>query len=151
RPRGRGAQRARRRTGGERMSDTSRPKPAKGRPRQPTGPTQPDHPWVKCGGCQEILFRKEIERKLNVCAKCGYHLRLTVEQRVMVLVDRGSFEELDAELTAADPLGFQDTVAYPDRVEAARAKTGRAEALISGFATFEGRRAAVGIFDFNFL
>ena len=47
--------------------------------------------WIKCTACQEILFRKEVERRLFVCPKCETHLRLTVEQRLLTIVDRGSF------------------------------------------------------------
>ncbi|MBI3303009.1 MAG: acetyl-CoA carboxylase carboxyl transferase subunit beta, partial [Deltaproteobacteria bacterium] len=46
--------------------------------------------WVKCPSCQEILFRKELERRLFVCPRCAYHHRLSVEQRLMLIVDRGS-------------------------------------------------------------
>ncbi len=127
------------------------PKPARARTRAPKSAAQPDHPWVKCGGCQEILFRKEIERKLNVCSKCGHHLRLTVEQRLIVLVDRGTFEEVDAGLAAGDPLGFHDAMPYPQRLQDARERTGKTEALIGGFAALDGRRVAIGIFDFHFL
>jgi acetyl-CoA carboxylase carboxyl transferase subunit beta len=110
-----------------------------------------DHPWVKCPGCQDILFRKEIERRLNVCPKCGHHLRLTADQRVVLLADRGSFAEIDADLSAADPLGFRDSLPYPDRILEAKTRTGRNEALVSGLCTIEGRRVALGVFDFAFL
>lgn len=113
--------------------------------------TSPDHPWVKCPGCQEILFRKEVERKLNICPKCGHHFRLTVDQRLMLLIDRGSLQELDAGLTAGDPLGFEDTVPYPRRLRDAQGRTGRSEAVVTGLASIEGRRLAIGIFDFFFL
>jgi acetyl-CoA carboxylase carboxyl transferase subunit beta len=118
---------------------------------RPAGAGPADHPWVKCPGCQDILFRKEIERRLNVCPKCGYHLRLTVDQRLMLLVDRGSFEETDADLTAADPLGFRDSLPYRQRIVEARARSGRNEALVTGCCTIEGRRVALGVFDFGFL
>ena len=110
-----------------------------------------DHPWVKCPGCQEILFRKEIERKLNVCPKCGHHLRLTAEQRIVLLVDRGSFEETDAGLSAADPLGFRDSMPYPERIADAKKRTRRCEAVVTGLGAIEGKRVALGVFDFAFL
>jgi acetyl-CoA carboxylase carboxyl transferase subunit beta len=115
------------------------------------GAAPADHPWVKCPGCQEILFRKEIERKLNVCPKCGHHLRLTVDQRLVLLADRGSFEETDAAMAAADPLGFHDSMPYPQRISNARARTGKNEALLTGFCTIEGQRIALALFDFGFL
>lgn len=110
-----------------------------------------DNPFVKCPGCQEFLLRKDIVRKLNVCPKCGHHLRLTVDQRLLVLADRGSFEETDAGLSAADPLGFRDSVEYPRRVADARSRAGRNEAVLTGLCTIDRRRVALGIFDFGFL
>lgn len=113
--------------------------------------TPPDHPWLKCPGCQEILYRKEVERKLNTCPKCSHHFRLTVDQRMLLLIDRGSFEELDALLTAGDPLGFADTILYPQRLADAQRRTGRSEAVVTGVGSIDGRRVALGVFDFHFL
>ena len=64
--------------------------------------------WEKCPGCGEINYKKLLERRLSVCPRCGHHLRLSVEQRLVITVDRGSFRERDAEVGAADPLGFRD-------------------------------------------
>ena len=76
--------------------------------------------WLKCTACQEILFRKEVERRLFVCPKCGAHMRLTVEQRLLMIVDRGSFVEHDATLSSADALGFSDRKPYTTRLADAR-------------------------------
>jgi acetyl-CoA carboxylase carboxyl transferase subunit beta len=124
-----------------------------GQPRRskPAAAANADNPFLKCPSCQEFLLRKDLARKLNVCPKCNHHLRLTVDQRVQMIVDRGSFEEVDKGLTAADPLGFHDSIPYPQRVAEARARSGRNEALVTGLCTIEGRRAALGIFDFGFL
>jgi acetyl-CoA carboxylase carboxyl transferase subunit beta len=110
-----------------------------------------DGPFVKCPRCQEFLVRKDIVRKLNVCPKCGHHLRLTVDQRVVLLADRGTFEEIDEGLTAGDPLGFKDSVEYPQRVADARMRTGKSEGVACGLCAIEGRKAALGIFNFEFL
>ncbi len=107
--------------------------------------------WVKCLGCKEIAFRKEVERNLNVCPKCGYHLRLTVEQRLAITVDRGSWRELFAALAIGDPLEFADSRPYPERLQAARRSSGRNDAVVTGIAKIEGRRAALAIMDFNFM
>jgi acetyl-CoA carboxylase carboxyl transferase subunit beta len=116
-----------------------------------TRATGEDHPWTKCPGCGEILYRKEAERRLNLCPKCGRHLRLTTDQRLVLLVDRGSFEEMDATMVAGDPLSFQDSVPYPERLRDAQKRTGRTEAVVTGVAMIEGRKVALGIFDFAFL
>ena len=52
--------------------------------------------WEKCPRCGEINYRKLLERRLFVCPRCGHHLRLTLEQRLLVTADRGSFRERDA-------------------------------------------------------
>jgi acetyl-CoA carboxylase carboxyl transferase subunit beta len=107
--------------------------------------------WVKCPGCKEIAFRKEVERNLNVCPKCGYHLRLTVEQRLAITVDRGTWRELFNDLRIDDPLDFVDSRSYPERLEAARRTGARNDAAVTGLAKIEGRRAAFIVMDFNFM
>jgi acetyl-CoA carboxylase carboxyl transferase subunit beta len=107
--------------------------------------------WVKCPGCKEIAFRKEVERNLNVCPKCGYHLRLTVEQRLAITIDRGSWRELFADLAIGDPLEFVDSRPYRQRLEAARQASGRNDAVVTGIGKIERRMAAVAVIDFNFM
>jgi acetyl-CoA carboxylase carboxyl transferase subunit beta len=107
--------------------------------------------WLKCTGCQEILFRKEVERRLFVCPKCGVHLRLTVEQRLLMIVDRGSFIEHDVTLGTSDALGFVDRKPYSTRLAEACQKTERREAVVCGTAMIHGRPVALGVFDFTFL
>jgi acetyl-CoA carboxylase carboxyl transferase subunit beta len=107
--------------------------------------------WIKCSACQEILFRKEVERRLFVCPKCNAHLRLTVDQRLLTIVDRGSFVELDAALRSGDPLHFADRRPYDERLRAAQKKSGRGEAVVCGVATISGRSTALAVFDFSFL
>src|SRR3989304_4825632 len=81
--------------------------------------------WAKCPRCKNLIYQKELERNLQVCPKCGYHHRLSATDRIAVTLDPGSFVEFDAGLTSVDPLGFTD---YPEKLEAARRRTGRAEA-----------------------
>jgi acetyl-CoA carboxylase carboxyl transferase subunit beta len=124
---------------------------AQTRPPASTDSGRTEDIWVKCQGCKEIIFRKEAERNLNVCVKCGYHFRLTVEQRLIITVDRSSWRELFSDLAAGDPLGFTDTRPYPQRLEAARRATGHNDAVLTGTAKIEGRPAAIGVMDFNFM
>ncbi|HUN57067.1 MAG TPA: acetyl-CoA carboxylase, carboxyltransferase subunit beta [Candidatus Binataceae bacterium] len=113
--------------------------------------TPADDIWVKCPGCKEITFRKEVERNLNVCPRCGHHLRVTVEQRLAITIDRGTWHEMFAELRIGDPLGFVDSKPYPERMEQARRKAGRNDAVVTGVGKIVGRPAAVAIMDFNFM
>jgi len=96
----------------------------------------PTDVFDKCKGCGEILYRERLAQNLNVCPNCGYHLRVSAHAYVSILLDSGSFEELDEDLKAADPLGFSDLKDYPARIAAAEAK-GKNEALVSGTGTLE--------------
>jgi acetyl-CoA carboxylase carboxyl transferase subunit beta len=111
----------------------------------------PEDLWVKCPGCREIAFRKEVERNLNVCLKCGHHFRLTVEQRLSITADRGSWRELAAGLTVGDPLEFRDSKAYPERLDQARSASGRGDAIVIGTCRIGNRAVPLGVMDFNFM
>src|SRR5207248_3271188 len=99
--------------------------------------------FVRCPSCRERSYRKDLERRLNVCASCGHHFRLTVEQRPLITVDRGSFAEIDAALVATDPLRWIDQRPYPERLAAARAATGHGDALVTGSASIEAIAVAL--------
>jgi len=113
--------------------------------------TPSDDIWSKCPTCKEISFRKEVERNLNVCPKCGHHFRLTVGQRLSITVDRGSWHEMFADLAIGDPLGFVDSKPYPKRMHQAREASGRNDAVAVGVGKIEDRPVAIGVMDFEFM
>ena len=113
--------------------------------------TPSDDIWSKCPTCKEISFRKEVERNLNVCPKCGHHFRLTVSQRLSITVDRGSWREMFADLAIDDPLGFVDSKPYPKRMRQAREASGRNDAVVVGVGKIEDRPVAIGVMDFEFM
>ncbi|MDR7507798.1 MAG: acetyl-CoA carboxylase, carboxyltransferase subunit beta [Armatimonadota bacterium] len=104
--------------------------------------------WARCPRCQKLVYRKELERHLRVCPRCGYHHRLSAAERLEITLDPGSFREYDAGLTSTDPLAFEG---YAAKLAEARARTGRAEAVLTGEGTIEGWRAVVGALDFFFM
>ena len=107
--------------------------------------------WLKCNHCREIVYRKEVERNNKVCPKCDYHFPISVLERISLLVDLGTFKEWDAELGPQDPLNFQDTKSYKDRVKAHQEKTGRKDAMVIGEGMMNGRRVVLCVFDFSFM
>jgi acetyl-CoA carboxylase carboxyl transferase subunit beta len=107
--------------------------------------------WVKCPSCKEIAFRKEVERNLNVCGKCGHPYRLTLSQRLSITADRGSWHELFADIAIGDPLEFVDSKPYPGRLAAARKSAGRNDAVVVGTATVKEHPVALAIMDFEFM
>jgi acetyl-CoA carboxylase carboxyl transferase beta subunit len=111
----------------------------------------PPDAWTKCPGCDEQIFTRQLERSQRVCPTCGHHYRMSIGERIDMLLDEGSFQERDAGLESLDPLGFEDQQPYPSRVEAARLKTGLREAAVWGTGAIEGHRIAIAILDFRFM
>jgi len=111
----------------------------------------PDGLWMRCEGCEKPVFKKAVEERLYVCPECGYHFRISARERLKMVLDENTFEEHDANLVAADPLGFVDSEPYPERIARHREKSGLKEAIITGCGRIRGRMAAVGVMDFNFL
>ena len=86
-----------------------------------------------------------------VCPKCEHHFRLSVDQRLGLLCDQGSFEEFDRELRSSDPLGFRDQLRYKERLKKAEKRTGNADAVRTGKGRMNGRPVFLGVFDFFFM
>ena len=107
--------------------------------------------WVKCKSCNEIIYRRVIERNFQVCPKCNYHFQIPARRRIENLVDPGTFIEYDVNLTSADPLEFKDTKRYPHRVKEAQDTTGQRDAIVCGEAKIEGQPAMLGVFEFAFM
>ncbi len=120
------------------------------RKERPTKSEAPSH-WIKCESCQALMYFKEIAAKRYVCPKCGYHMRLSVEDRIEILCDENSFVEMDTGLSPVDPLNFVDKKSYKKRVEEGVKKTGRSSSVVSGECTINGVAAEVVIFDFGFM
>jgi acetyl-CoA carboxylase carboxyl transferase subunit beta len=107
--------------------------------------------WSKCNACQEIIYKKELERNLHVCPKCSYHFPIPAQKRLTIVTDEDSFEELDRVLSPLDPISFRDLKKYADRLHEAQQKTGLKDAFITGKGTIHGSPAMIGVFEFNFL
>ena len=111
----------------------------------------PHDVFEKCDGCGEILYGERLARNLGVCPECGNHFRISAPRYVELLADPDSFEEEDAGMTSGDPLNFSDLKDYSDRLRAARHRTGRNEAVITGRARIEGIAVALAVMDFSFI
>lgn len=107
--------------------------------------------WVKCSGCLEMVHANELKDNLNCCPKCNYHYRLTVKQRIDLLIDKDTFVELFDNIMPKDVLNFEDTLAYSKRLEKAQEKSGNKEAIIVGAGNLGSKKIAIGILDFNFM
>jgi len=119
-----------------------------GIPAQVTPAGIPAGLWEKCPKCRAMLYVKELARNLRVCDKCQHHFQLSSDERLTLLVDPGCFMEIDAELSAIDPLQFPD---YAQKLAAACKKTGMKEAFRYGDAEVVGIPVVFGVADFAFI
>jgi len=107
--------------------------------------------WIKCPACGAISFYKEVQKEHNTCPKCGYHFRMSAEDRIKLLADEGTFVEMDTNLEPNDPLKFVDKKSYKKRIEEGYKKTGRKSSVISGECKINGIDTQLVVFDFNFM
>ena len=108
----------------------------------------PADAWEKCEECGHIDIKERFVRALNVCPNCGAHRRISAQEYIDLLVDEGSWHELDEKLRSADPLHFEN---YPERMQAAVKKAGPLEAIRTGFARLDGLPIDLGVMDFAFM
>jgi acetyl-CoA carboxylase carboxyl transferase subunit beta len=107
--------------------------------------------WVKCEGCRQIIWKKELEDNFNVCTKCDYHFRIDAASRLMLLLDEDSIETSDENLASTDPLGFTDTRPYKARLEKSQADTGLKDAIINASGKLNGRPVIVSAMEYSFI
>lgn len=111
----------------------------------------PDGLWVKCDNCTEIIYKKELDKKMYVCPKCDHHFRIGSKQYIDILLDKNSFVPLFDKIKSSDPLKFKDSRKYSDKYKAAVQKTGLNEAVVTGEGKVEGIAVCIAIMDFSFL
>ena len=111
----------------------------------------PEGLWVKCPGCQQTIYQQTIDERLGVCPECEHHFYVSAQQRIIQVLDTGTFEELDADLMPTDPLEFEDKKKYVDRLVAEQKRTGLSDAALTGTGMIRARRVAFGITDSAFI
>ena len=104
--------------------------------------------WLRCDGCEGMVYRKAVTANLEVCPDCDHHFRVGATERVEQLTDPASFEELFADVVPIDPLKFEWAgKSYAERIEVEQDRTGNMEAVKTGVAYVKGRRVALGVMD----
>jgi len=105
----------------------------------------------KCAGCGEILYTERLSQNLGVCPHCGHHTRITADRYLEVLLDDGTFEEIDADMRSGDPLLFSDLKPYSQRLVGAEKKVGRPSGVLTGTGAIHGTTVAIAVMDFRFI
>ncbi|HUM03490.1 MAG TPA: acetyl-CoA carboxylase, carboxyltransferase subunit beta [Thermoanaerobaculia bacterium] len=107
--------------------------------------------FLKCDGCRETLYSKEVERNQQVCPKCQHHFTLSADARMKLLFDEERFQPLFGEVRPTDPLKFKDSKRYRDRLKEYESRTGRPDAIVAGTGTLEGHPVVVAVLDYAFI
>jgi acetyl-CoA carboxylase carboxyl transferase subunit beta len=125
--------------------------------RTPIAPTNakpsrvPEGLWIKCPGCSQIIYNKDLATNLNVCPKCAHHFRVNATERLRMLFDGGSWTEYDKGLVSMDPLAFSDTKPYKARLKAGIEATGLKDAVIVGSGSIDGIQVIVAAMEYEFI
>ena len=107
--------------------------------------------WVKCEGCRQIIWKKDLEDNLNVCPKCGKHFRIDARARLAQLFDDGQYEVFSGNLVSTDPLKFVDLKPYSERLQRAQEETGLNDAVINGRGKLNGRAVIISAMEYSFI
>lgn len=111
----------------------------------------PDGLWHKCSSCNALTYVKDLKTNLMVCPECGHHNQVDAYERIAQLIDAGTWQEMDADLTSCDPLGFKDRKPYIDRIKEYKQKTGLSDGVITGTGKIDGCNTALAVMDFRFM
>jgi acetyl-CoA carboxylase carboxyl transferase subunit beta len=111
----------------------------------------PEGLWVKCPGCTQLIYNKDLEASLNVCPKCAHHFRIGAADRLRTLFDDGEWTEYFRDLSSNDPLNFTDTKPYRLRLKDTMSKTGMHDAVIVATGTLDGLDVVVAAMEYAFI
>ncbi len=127
---------------------TKKPKPVRqDRPRS----TVPEGLWVKCEGCKEIVYSRDLDRNLKVCPKCGHHFRIDARARISLLLDDPQPRELYTNISPTDPLSFRDTKRYRDRLKSYQQAVGERDAVLVVQGTIEEMPVVMAVMEYRFM
>ena len=111
----------------------------------------PDGLWKRCDGCNNVVYKKKVDEKHNVCPECNYHFRISTSERIKITFDEEGLEEYWKNLMPGDPLNFKDRISYKERVAKEQSKTGLNDAVTAGKGNIEGREVVFAITDPSFI
>jgi acetyl-CoA carboxylase carboxyl transferase subunit beta len=125
-------------------------KPRTGGAERPQSPV-PKGLWVKCEGCKEVIYSKELERNLRICPKCGYHFRIDSAERIRLLLDEEEPRRLFDGVRPADPLGFRDTKRYRDRLKSYQNALGEEDAVVVVEGHLDSIPVVAAVMEYRFM
>lgn len=107
--------------------------------------------WTKCPGCAALIYDRDLDENHKICPKCDHHFPINARSRIESLVDRDSFEEMDASLQSMDLLQFKGPSKYGEKIQQSQSRSGLKDAVIVGLAKIDRHNIGLGVMDFSFL
>ena len=107
--------------------------------------------WTKCPKTGEIIYNRVLKENLMVVPNSGYHFPLKARDRIASMLDEGTFEEMDIGVYSLDPLEFNATSSYPEKLKQNQAKTKETDTVISGMGKMGGMPISIAVMDFRFM
>ena len=111
----------------------------------------PNNLWIKCNGCEQMVYHKDLKETLSVCPTCNHHMKMSARQRINWILDEETIKEIIIPETISDPLKFKDNKKYTDRLKVSKEKTQNDDAIIIASGEIGGNNAVVAALDFNFM
>jgi acetyl-CoA carboxylase carboxyl transferase subunit beta len=111
----------------------------------------PEGLWLRCPGCSQIIYRRQMETNLHCCPECDHHFRIGARERVRQMADKDAFVPMFTDLRPGDPLRFRDLKTYAERLAKEQIKTGTHEGCLAGEMFIKGRPAMVAVLDLDFM
>jgi len=107
--------------------------------------------WIKCSSCEEVIYKRELDKNMHVCANCGFHFRIKSSEYIRYLLDDSHFDEFNAEISSVDFLKFKASKKYSEQIKAAVKKTGQKDAIRTGFGKIHSHEVVFCVMDFSFI
>jgi len=107
--------------------------------------------WVKCEGCRQVIWKKDLDANHNVCPKCDKHFRIDTRARLEMLYDDGKYDLFDTNLVSTDPLKFSDIKSYASRLKKYRQETGLNDAIVNAQGKINGREVITSAMEYSFI
>ena len=104
--------------------------------------------WIKCDGCNEIVYKEDVRNNLSICPNCGHYFRMHIGRRIELVIDEGTYKRFDLDIETTNPLGLED---YPKKLKVLREKTGLQEAVACGTGKINGEEVVICVMDSAFL
>ena len=111
----------------------------------------PEGLWSRCSNCKTLFTKGDLEKNNFVCNRCSHHERIGSEEYFSIIFDNGKYTELNKDITSGDPLSFEDTKKYVDRIKTTQKNTGLTDAIRTAKGKLFKKEIIIAAMDFRFI